>query len=135
MKVVFKAHRGWARDGATIYYIVTDASAKMPADDMGVLFVPRTHKMIGTPAGQYLFQFTNGLKGSGPRGFQPGIGVSRPGDANYSPFWHIIAVTWKNPEKALLLETLDDLSALSDLLKREPMMGGFIVNCPFVPVS
>lgn len=134
MKVVFKAHRGWARDGATIYYIVTDSSAKMPADDMGVLHTPRTQKMIGTPAGQDLFQFTNGIKGSGPMGFQAGIGVSRPGDRNYSPFWSIMAVTWKNPERALLLESLDDLTALSDLVKQEPMMGGFIVNCPFVPV-
>ena len=42
MKVTFVAHRGFAPDGSTIYYIATDASVKKVADELGVVFVNRT---------------------------------------------------------------------------------------------
>jgi hypothetical protein len=40
MVVIMVAHRGWASDGKTIYYIVTDATPDMPANMMGVPHVP-----------------------------------------------------------------------------------------------
>lgn len=33
MVATFVAHRGWAPDGKTIYYIVTDATPEIPAKD------------------------------------------------------------------------------------------------------
>jgi hypothetical protein len=40
MVVTMVAHRGWAPDGKTIYYIITDATPEKPANMMGVPYVP-----------------------------------------------------------------------------------------------
>ncbi len=137
MQVVFRAHRGWAQDGSQIAYIVTDASLADPAKDMGVVHVEITKNILITAAASDLWQFTNGVPGSGPMGFQAGIGVSKPGDAKYSPFWSIQAITWNDPSRAVLLESKADIDLASKrgLIKVEAMMGGMIVNCPFVPIE
>jgi hypothetical protein len=134
MTVTFVAHRGWGPDGKTIYYIVTDAVPDMPAGMMGVSFVPADEKLAATPVAVDLFQFMNGINGTGPMGFQAGIGGANPDDANYSPTWKISFITWKDPSQARVLETQADINkALTDgLITLEPAMGGkHIVNCPF----
>ena len=73
MTVTFIAHRGWGPDGSTIYYIVTDATPSGPADAMGVPHTPTTASLLVNSAAVDLYQFKNGLVGSGPLGFQPGI--------------------------------------------------------------
>ncbi len=84
-----------------------------------------------------LYQFKNGIRCSGPLGFQSGIAASAPGDANYSPMWRISGITWENPDNASLLETMQDISAfqkaglVSTTLLR-PMDSDHIVNCPFI---
>ena len=133
MKVTFIAHRGWAPDGKTIYYIVTDATPEMPAKMMGVVYAPKTENLALSPAAVDLFQFGNGIKGSGPMNFQAGIGGASPGDPNYSPMWRISFINWKNPGEARVLETLGDISKVSGKVTIEPAMGGkHIVNCPFI---
>jgi len=137
MTVTFIAHRGWGPDGRTIYYIVTDATPSGPAGMMGVVSAPTTASLITSSAAVDLFQFKNGIIGSGPLGFQAGIAASAPGDANYSPMWRISGITWENPDDASLLETLQDISAfqkaglVSTALLR-PMDSDHIVNCPFI---
>ena len=86
----FVAHRGWGPDGSTIYYIVTDAVPEMPAKMMGVVYAPSDEKLAITPSAVDLTQFTNGINGTGPMGFQPGIGHAGPTDENYSPMWRIL---------------------------------------------
>ena len=137
MTVTFIAHRGWGPDGRTIYYIVTDATPSGPAGMMGVVSAPTSASLIANSAAVDLFQFKNGLKGSGPLGFQAGIAAGAPGDANYSPMWRIFMTGWDNPEEAKLLETIDDLNAfkeagLIDIGIARPMDSDHIVNCPFV---
>ncbi|HEX9845211.1 MAG TPA: hypothetical protein VGA92_01955 [Candidatus Nitrosotenuis sp.] len=138
MTVTFIAHRGWGPDGRTIYYIVTDATPEMPANMMGVASAPTSAKLIANSAAVDLFQFMNGITGSGPMGFQAGIAVSAPGDQNYSPMWRISVIGWKDPTSAKLLETTTDISAftkagLIDVGLAGPMVGGdHIVNCPFI---
>ena len=83
--VTFIAHRGWGPDGRTIYYIVTDATPSGPAEMMGVVSAPTSASLITNSAAVDLYQFKNGLTGSGPLGFQPGIAAGAPGDVNYSP--------------------------------------------------
>ena len=85
MVVTMVAHRGWGPDGKTIYYIVTDATPEMPANMMGVPHVPADGQLVGTPAAPNLFQFMNGINGSGPMGFQAGIGDNAPGDNPIAP--------------------------------------------------
>ncbi len=137
MTVTFVAHRGWGPDGRTIYYIVTDATPSGPADMMGVVNSPKTAGLIANSAAVDLFQFKNGLIGSGPLGFQPGIASSAPGDEQYSPMWRIYAAEWSMPQDARLLETIGDLNAYReagmisiDIVR--PMDSNHIVNCPFI---
>ena len=137
MTVTFVAHRGWGPDGQTIYYIVTDATPLNPAENMGVINSPTLASLITSPAAVDLFQFANGLTGTGPLGFQPGIAAAAPGDESYSPMWRIYMVEWNNPEDARLLETIQDVDhyrsegMLTSALAR-PMNADHIVNCPFI---
>ena len=137
MTVTFIAHRGWGPDGRTIYYIVTDATPSAPAQMMGVTYSPTSSELIANSAAVDLFQFKNGIKGSGPMGFQPGIAAAAPGDENYSPFWRIYNVEWNDPENAKILETRFDIDSFSedDLLTvsiARPMNSDHLVNCPFI---
>jgi hypothetical protein len=59
MVVTMVSHRGWGPDGRTVYYIVTDATPKMPADMMGVAHVPAEEKLASTLVTVDLFQFMN----------------------------------------------------------------------------
>ncbi len=134
MVVTFVAHRGWGPDGSIIYYIVTDVVPEMPANMMGVVFAPSDEKLAATSSAVDLTQFTNGINGTGPMGFQPGIGHASPTDENYSPMWRINFAEWNNPTQAKLLQTLADLNDAreKELLTITPAMEGkHVVNCPF----
>ncbi|MBS3925952.1 MAG: hypothetical protein KGZ34_04595 [Nitrosarchaeum sp.] len=135
--VTFIAHRGWGPDGRTIYYIVTDATPSGPAEMMGVISSPTSASLIANSAAVDLFQFTNGIKGSGPMGFQAGIAAGAPGDANYSPMWRINVISWKDANNSALLENISDITAyqkagLIDSSLARPMDSDHIVNCPFI---
>jgi hypothetical protein len=134
MVVTMVAHRGWGPDGKTVYYLVTDATPKMSADMMGVAHVPPEEQLARTPVAVDLFQFMNGINGSGPMGFQAGIGAANPDDANYSPMWKISFIEWKDPSKARLLETVSDINAIAQagMITVTPAINGtHVVNCPF----
>lgn len=134
MVATFVAHRGWGPDGNTIYYIVTDAVPEMPANMMGIVHAPSDEKLATTPSAVDLTQFTNGINGTGPMGFQPGIGHAGPTDQNYSPMWRINFAEWNDPTQAKLLQTLFDLkdAQTKGLLTIAPAMEGkHVVNCPF----
>ena len=134
MVVTMVAHRGWGPDGKTMYYIVTDATPEMPANMMGVSHAPINEQLVGTQVAPGLFQFTNGINGSGPMGFQAGIGESAPGDQNYSPMWFISFIEWNDPSQARVLETVVDVAEMQQagLISVTPAMGGMhVVNCPF----
>jgi hypothetical protein len=138
MAVTMVAHRGWGPDGKSIYYIVTDATPEMPATMMGVSSVPLEEKLASTPVAVDLFQFMNGINGTGPMGFQAGIGAANPTDKNYSPMWKISFNEWKDPSKATILETVDDIIAMqkAGLITITPAMEGkHVVNCPFFDQS
>ncbi len=137
MTVTFIAHRGWGPDGRTIYYIVTDATPSGPAEMMGVIHSPTSEELLVSSAAVDLFQFKNGIIGSGPMGFQPGIASAAPGDETYSPIWRIYNVEWNNPQDAKILETKFDIDTFheEDLLTvsiARPMNSDHIVNCPFI---
>ncbi|MCV0430819.1 hypothetical protein [Nitrosopumilus sp.] len=137
MTVTFVAHRGWGPDGQTIYYIVTDATPSGPAESMGVVSSPSSASLITNSGAVDLFQFKNGIIGSGPLGFQPGIAAAALGDENYSPMWRIYLVEWNNPDSAKILETKSDIDSFrSDQLLSvsiaRPTNSDHIVNCPFI---
>ena len=133
MQVTFVAHRGFGPDGSTIYYIATDASQKGPADMLGIVFANKTQNTISTSAAADLYQFSNGIVGSGPLGFQSGVGSTKQGDQYYSPMWRIQVVTWKDASMATVLENTHDITSKSDLTSTTE--AGFVVNCPFFSVD
>jgi hypothetical protein len=138
MTATFVAHRGWGPDGKTVYYIVADATPEMPATMMGVSFVPADERLVGTPAAVDLFQFMNGINGTGPMGFQAGIGAANPDDANYSPMWRISFIQWNDPSQAKILENQNDINTMLQevLITITPAMEGrHVVNCPFFDVD
>jgi len=133
MQVTFVAHRGFAPDGSTIYYIATDASQKGPSDALGIVLANKTQNTIATSSAADLYQFSNGIAGSGPLGFQSGVASAKEGDQYYSPMWRIQVVTWKDPTMATVLENTHDLTSKSDMT--DTMEAGFVVNCPFFSVD
>jgi len=133
MQVTFVAHRGFAPDGSTIYYIATDASQKGPADMLGIILANKTQATISTSSSSDLYQFSNGITGSGPLGFQSGVGSTKPGDQYYTPMWRIQVITWKDPSSATVLENVQDITSKSD--QTTTTLAGFIVNCPFFSVD
>jgi hypothetical protein len=137
MTVTFVAHRGWGPDGKTIYHIITDATPSGPAEMMGVPFSPSSIYSITNSSKADLFQFQNGIKGSGSLGFQPSISTATPGDENYSPIWRVYIVEWNNPENAKILETISDINSSkeADLISvslGRTMNSNHIVNYPFI---
>jgi len=137
LTVTFVAHRGWGPDGRTIYYIVTDATPSGPAETMGVVSSPTSANLITHSGAADLFQFKNGIKGSGPLGFQPGIAGAALGDTNYSPMWRIYLVEWNDAKSAKILETKSDIDSFraDDLISvsiARPTNSNHIVNCPFI---
>src|SRR5919197_344877 len=112
----------------------------MPASMMGVTFASLDEKLLSAVVVvvEDLFQFTNGINGSGPMGFQAGIGAANPTDSNYSPMWKISFNEWKDPSKARILETVGDITAMKQagMITITPAMGGkHVVNCPFFDAS
>lgn len=137
MTVSFVAHRGWGPDGRTIYCIVAGATPTGTADVMGVTHSPALDGLIASAAAADLFQFQNGIKSSGPLGFQAGIAGAAPGDGNYSPMWRVYIAEWNDPKTAKILETRQDIDSLKkeDLLSvsiARPMNSVHIVNCPII---
>jgi hypothetical protein len=111
MQVTFVGHRGFAPNGSTIYYIATDASVKNVADALGVPYVNKTGSALLSGGSSDLYVFTNGIKGTGPMGYQASIAAANVGDVAYSPLWRIQATTWKDPSNAEFLTSLAQITS------------------------
>jgi len=135
MVVTFVAHRSWGPDGKTIYYIVTDATTEGPAKMMGVTNTPSLTSL--SPAFIDFFQFTNGLTGTGPFGFQPGISSASPGYDTYGPLCKISLVSWNHPTQAKLLENMEDINTKKSageitVQPAKVLDSNYILDCPFI---
>jgi hypothetical protein len=134
MQVTFVGHRGFAPNGSTIYYIATDASGKKVSDALGVTFVNKTAAALLYGGSSDLYVFTNGIKGTGPMGYQVSIAAANVGDIAYSPLWRIQATTWKDPSHAEFLTSLAQITSAAQAGKIGTNIAGVVVNCPFVDV-
>ena len=79
----------------------------------------------------------NGIKGSGPFGFQAGIASGSTENASYSPMSRIYFIAWKDPDSAVLLQTRSDIDAfektgLITINLARPMGADHIVNSPII---
>ena len=135
--VTFVAHRSWDSDGKTIYYIVTDATPKKPAELMGVVYSPILSNLLTHSSVTDIFQFKNGIKGSGSLGFQPEILSSSSNEENYSPISKIYHIEWHNSKLAQILQTKSDIDSFDndDLLTvsiARPTNSEYIINSPII---
>ena len=135
--VTFVAHRSWDSDGKTIYYIVTDATPIGPAELMGVVYSPTLSNLLTHSSVTDIFQFKNGIKGSGSLGFQPEILSSSSNEENYSPISKIYHIEWHNSKLAQILQTKSDIDSFDndDLLTvsiARPTNSEYIINSPII---
>lgn len=135
-KVTFVAHRGWGSDGRTIYYIIPDATPAGPADLMGVPASPKLGQILTSAAFVDMYQFKNGFKGPGQLGFQASIITSKL-DESYIPICRVSIIEWKEPESALVLETVSDINKMKAdgsifVTLARPLSNDHILNCPLV---
>ena len=137
LSVTFVAHRSWDSDGKTIYYIVTDATPIGPAKLMGVVYSPTLSNLLTHSSVTDVFQFKNGIKGSGSLGFQPEILSSSSNEENYSPISKIYHIEWHNSKLAQILQTKSDIDSFDndDLLTvsiARPTNSEYIINSPII---
>lgn len=135
-KVTFVAHRAWGPDGRTTYHIIPDATPKGPADIMKVPTSSRLAKIATSNVVSEMYQFKNGIKGSGPLGFQPSV-LSSALDERYMPICRVSIVEWKNENSAIPLETISDIeSKKADgsvfVTLARPQSEDHMVNCPII---
>ena len=135
--VTFVAHRSWDSDGKTIYYIVTDATPIGPAELMGAVYSPTLSNLLTHSSVTDLFQFKNGIKGSGSLGYQPEILNFSSNEEDYSPISKIYLIEWHNSKLAQILQTKSDIDSFdnNDLLTvsiARPTNSEYIINSPII---
>ncbi|MDB4342217.1 hypothetical protein N9998_00565 [Nitrosopumilus sp.] len=137
LTVTFVAHRSWDSEGKTIYRIVTDVTPLGPSQLMGVVHSPLNSELLTHSSINDIFQFKNGIKGSGSLGFQPSISSSSSNEENYSPISKIYLIEWHNSSFAQILQTKSDIDSFQDddLLTvsiARPTNNEFLINSPII---
>ena len=135
-KAELPAGKAWA-EGKEIFFVHTEASNADVAQkltDMMKSPVIEVPSLANVPAESLanVYVFTNGVKGSGPLGFQADVFDNPPGTAGYTPLRRLNAVTWADETKARELTSAADVlaaEAAGDLTIEQP---GIVINMPFV---
>jgi hypothetical protein len=99
-----------------------------------VTFVNKTAAALLSGGSSDLYVFTNGIKGTGPMGFQTSIASTKVGDTYYSPLWRIQATTWKDPSHAEFLTRVTQITSASQSGNLSINIAGVVFNCPIVNV-
>lgn len=135
-KVTFVAHRSWGPDGRTTYYIVPAVTPKGPAEIMKAPLASGLANSATSNVISDMYQFKNGVKGTGTLGFQPNI-LSAALDERYVPICRVSIVEWKDEKSAITLETIPDLeSKKADgsvfVTLARPLSEDHIIDCPII---
>ncbi len=59
----------------------------------------------------------------------------RVGEKDYTPLWQEVAVTWKDPAKAVALGSDTQITGLAKAGKLTLTMTGTMLNCPIIKVT
>ena len=116
--VVLPLIKGYVK-GHEVFYITTEASEKAVADYLTnltgsrVVYAPALNNAPADSLAN-IYEFKNGIKGTGPEGFQPNVADSQPGDPGYSPVWRINLVEWKQGITPRELKSEIDIIAAQD---------------------
>lgn len=79
-----------------------------------------------------VYVFKNGLKGSGPFGFQPDVFDNPPGTDGYRPLRSVLIVTWKNEKAARELRSAADVKTAEKAGEITIDRPGVVVNMPLL---
>ena len=114
-------------DGHKVMYISTDTSSKMEAARDHINYSAALAKSVSNASLIYLV--TNGMYAS-----HGAVFGSEPGESDYTPLWQEVAVTWKNPSKAVALGSDNQINSLVKSGKLTISMTGTVLNCPIIKV-
>lgn len=122
--------------GQEIQFIHTEVSDKEEANRMSgmggsqLLFVPSLDR-VPEEALADVYAFTNGVPGSGAKGFQLDVFDSAPGDPGYTPLRSLQLVTWKDEESARILRSASSIEEAEKNGELETEDPGIVFNMPF----
>lgn len=135
-KAELPAGRGYA-EGKEIYFIHTETSDAGVAEKLTgmmkspVIYVPSLASVPDESLAN-VYPFANGVKGTGPFGFQPDVFDNPPGTDGYSPLRRLNVVTWTDETKArelISVAEILDAEKAGELTIEQP---GVVINMPFV---
>jgi hypothetical protein len=124
-------------EGREIYFVHTEASDSGVAEKLTgmmkspVILVPSLASVPDESLAN-VYVFTNGIKGSGPFGFQPDVFDNPPGTDGYSPLRRLNVIAWVDETKARELKSAAevlDVKTAGELTIDQP---GVVINMPFV---
>ena len=124
-------------EGKEIYFIHTEASDAGVAEKLTnmmkspVMLVPSLAN-VPDEALANVYVFTNGVKGSGPFGFQPDVFDNPPGTDGYTPLRRLNVITWVDETKARELKSASDVLAAQTASALTIEQLGVVINMPFV---
>lgn len=133
------AGKGYS-EGEIIYFSHTETSDEELSMNLTkmmnspVIFVPQLGNVPESSTGN-VYVFENGLKGSGPLGYQPDVFDNPPGFDGYSPLRMVILVKWIVEENLVEFMSVKDINSAVDkgLVSLTPT--GIVVNMPFMAWS
>jgi hypothetical protein len=79
-----------------------------------------------------VYVFKNGVKGSGPFGFQPDVFANPPGTDGYRPLRSVSIVTWKNENAARELRSATEVKETVNRGEITIEKPGVVVNMPLL---
>ena len=135
-KAELPAGKAWA-DGKEIYFVHTEASDPGVAEKLTgmmkspVILVPSLANVPDESLAN-VYVFTNGLKGSGPFGFQADVFDNPPGANGYTPLRRLNLITWTDETKARELPSAADVLAAETAGELTIEQPGVVINMPFV---
>ena len=135
-KAELPAGRGYA-EGKEIYFIHTETSDASVAEKLTgmmkspVIYVPSLANIPDESLAN-VYPFANGVKGTGPFGFQPDVFDNPPDTDGYTPLRRMNVVTWVDETKARELKSVAEVleaEKAGELTIKQP---GVVINMPFV---
>jgi len=135
-KAELPAGKAWA-EGKEIYFVHTEASDAGVAEKLTnmmkspVIAVP---SLANVPAESLanVYVFTNGLKGTGPFGFQADVFDNPPATPGYTPLRRLNVVAWADPASARELKSAAEVLAAQTAGEITIEQPGVVINMPFV---
>jgi hypothetical protein len=136
-ETVLPVSRAWV-DGRVVEYISTDVSDLSMARMMGANHAPRLADALRAAPGasvlERVYKFAGQEQISIFQSAPLPIGAEN-GDRTYSPLWRVVMVRWREPTRARLLKSEEELLAAEQRGDLALEVTDVVVNCPITRVG